>query len=248
MSLVADRATRTRGTVVEIAGWAPEELLEWAASRYSPRIAMATGFGAEGCVLVDMIATRGLPIEVLTLDTGLLFPETYELWARLESVYGLTIRAVAPERTVAEQAVSFGDALWRSEPDMCCEMRKVIPLRRELAKLDAWVTAVRRDQTPARARAQAIETDERFGLVKVNPLVAFSERDVWSYIRERGVPHSSLHERGYRSIGCAPCTSPVASGEDSRAGRWRGSPKTECGLHARPATLDLQSTTQASKG
>jgi phosphoadenylyl-sulfate reductase (thioredoxin) len=111
----------------------------------------------------------------------------------------------------------------------------VLPLRAELARLDAWVTAIRRDQTPDRANARVVEWDAKFGLVKVNPLAAWTSRDVWAHARAHGVPTNPLHEQGYTSIGCAPCTTPVLAGEDQRAGRWRGRAKTECGLHARPA-------------
>lgn len=216
---------------------APEEVLERAAARFAPRIAFATGFGIEGCVILHMIASRGLPIEVFTLDTGLLFPETYELWKRLENRYGLKIRAVRPELTVEEQETAFGPGLWAREPDRCCALRKVVPLRGTLADLDAWVTAIRRDQTRERADIALVERDERFGLVKINPLAVWSAADVRAYVEAHGVPVSPLHARGYLSVGCAPCTTPVVDGEDPRAGRWRGLVKTECGLHSRSGPL-----------
>lgn len=214
-------------------GRPPEEALAWAAERYAPRVALATAFGAEGCLLVDLIARQRLPIEVFTLDTGLFFPETYDLWQRLEERYGIAIRAVRPSLTVPEQAAAHGDRLWRRDPDRCCAMRKVEPLRKALSGLEAWVTAVRRGQTADRARARVVEWDDRFGLVKVNPLAAWTTEDVWSHVRHHRVPVNPLYERGYPSIGCEPCTSPVRFHEDPRAGRWRGLEKTECGLHAR---------------
>jgi thioredoxin-dependent adenylylsulfate APS reductase len=225
---IADAARRLEGR-------SPTEALVWAAERFAPRVAFATGFGAEGCVIVDLIARRGLAIEVFTLDTGLLFPETYELWRRLEQRYGLTIRAVRPAESVEQQAEAHGDALWRREPDRCCALRKLEPLRQALDGRSAWVTAIRREQTPDRATARVVEWDNRFGLVKLNPLAGWTHADVWTYLRAQDVPTNPLHERGYPSIGCAPCTSPVAPGEDPRAGRWRGRAKTECGLNARPA-------------
>ena len=155
-------------------GRPPEEALAWAAERYAPRVALATAFGAEGCLLVDLIARHRLPIEVFTLDTGLFFPETYDLWHRLEERYGIAIRAVRPSLTVPEQAAAHGDRLWRRDPDRCCAMRKVEPLREALSGLQAWVTAVRRGQTADRARARVVEWDDRFGLVKVNPLAAWT--------------------------------------------------------------------------
>jgi phosphoadenylyl-sulfate reductase (thioredoxin) len=226
-------ADEIAGAARRLSGRPPAEALAWAAERFAPRVAFATGFGPEGCLIVDLIARHRLAIEVFTLDTGLLFPETYALWRRLEERYGLTIRAVRPALTVAEQAAAHGDRLWQRDPDRCCALRKVEPLGQTLAGLDAWVTAIRREQTPERAGAQVVEWDERFGLVKVNPLVTWTHQDVWSYLRAHDVPVNPLHDRGYPSIGCEPCTSPVRPGENPRAGRWRGRAKTECGLHER---------------
>jgi phosphoadenylyl-sulfate reductase (thioredoxin) len=213
----------------------PLDILRWAANRFAPRLTFATGFGAEGCVLIDLIGRHGLPIDLFTLDTGLLFPETYDLWKRLEARYGRTIRAVRPAETVARQAASEGDLLWEREPDRCCQLRKVIPLRKELEGFDAWISAVRRDQTPDRNGIRIVEPDPKFGLVKISPLAAWTPAQVWAHVREFGVPTNPLHERGYPSIGCLPCTSPVRPGEDPRAGRWRGTGKTECGLHSKNA-------------
>jgi phosphoadenosine phosphosulfate reductase len=210
-----------------------ERVLEWAAKRFAPRLALATGFGPEGLVLLDIVATRGLAVDVFTLDTGLFFPETYALWHALEARYGRRIRAVRPALSVEQQAASEGEALWRRDPDRCCWLRKVVPLQRALAGHDAWLAAIRRDQTRVRAAARVVERDLRHGLVKVNPLLRWSSADVWSYLRRRQVPTNPLHERGYPSLGCWPCTSRVAAGEDARAGRWRGREKTECGLHTR---------------
>lgn len=206
------------------------EILATAAQR-TPRITFATGFGAEGCVIIDHIARAKLPIDLFTLDTGLLFPETYELWRTLEARYGVTIRAVKPAETVDEQAQSLGDALWTRDPDLCCERRKVLPLRAELAKFDAWITAIRREQTPERANAQVVERDHKFNLDKINPLVAWTHDDVWAYVYANDVPVNALHDQGYPSIGCEPCTSAIVPGENLRAGRWRGAHKRECGLH-----------------
>jgi phosphoadenosine phosphosulfate reductase len=222
-------------------GRSPAEVLSRCAARF-PRITFATGFGVEGCVLIDVIAREGLPIDLFTLDTGLLFPETYGLWERLEERYGVEIRAVEPEKTVPEQAALFGDRLWEREPDRCCAIRKVAPLRRAVAGFDAWVTAIRADQTATRKASRTIERDLNFGLIKVNPLLGWSAADVWSHVRRNDVPFNPLHERGYPSVGCVPCTEPVAPGEDPRAGRWRSRSKTECGLHARPMDAVAQET------
>ena len=233
--------------------WSVRDILQWTADRFGTRATFATGFGVEGCVLISFIGEARLPIDIFTLDTGLLFPETYELWRTLETRYDVRIRAVRPELTVDEQERAYGAALWARDPDRCCELRKVAPLRAALHWFDAWVTAIRRDQTLERAQAQILEVDRKFGLVKINPLATWTREDVWNHVRAHDVPYNPLHDAGYPSIGCQPCTTPVADGEDPRAGRWRGREKRECGLHlvqvkrtthnARPATQNAQRTT-----
>ena len=217
-------------------GRAPLDILRWAAETFSPRLTFATGFGAEGCVIIDLIARHQLPIDLFTLDTGVLFPETYELWKKLEATYGITIRRVAADQ--------WPERLWETNTDACCHARKVVPLTRELAGFDAWVTAIRRDQTPERATAQIVERDKKFGLWKVNPLVAWTHDDVWGHLYAHDVPYNPLHDQGYPSIGCAPCTSAVKAGEDPRAGRWRGSAKRECGLHVLDDRGDVKEATK----
>jgi len=224
---VIDIATSAR----ELEGKSALDILTWAAGELSPKLTFATGFGAEGCVIIDLVGRNKLPIDLFTLDTGLLFPETYALWRELETRYGVTIRAVRPEQTVSEQASTHGPALWQRDPDRCCELRKVRPLRAALAGFDAWITAIRRDQTPERATAKIVEADAKFGLVKINPLVAWTHDDVWAHLYQHDVPYNRLHDQGYPSIGCQPCTSAVRPGEDPREGRWRGTAKKECGLH-----------------
>jgi phosphoadenylyl-sulfate reductase (thioredoxin) len=243
---LSSNATRTPTDDLAAAAWRleghpPERILAVAAARFAPRIAFATGFGPEGCVLLDIIGRQRLPIDVFTLDTGLLFPETYELWGRLEARYRLRIRAVRSPLDLPAQAARHGERLWERDPDLCCDIRKVDPLRKALEGLDAWVTAIRREQTPDRAEVKVLEPDRRFGLVKVNPLAAWTHAQVWEYVRSHDVPVSPLHARGYPSIGCVPCTSPVIPGEDARAGRWRGREKKECGLHSRRPVPSLTS-------
>ena len=233
-------ASRTGEWSAELEGQPAADILAWAAHQFAPRVAFGTGFGAEGCVLIHLIAEQALPIDIFTLDTGLLFEETYDLWRRLEARYGVRIRAVRPNLSVAEQGAAYGDALWARDPDRCCGMRKVAPLQQELARLDAWITAIRREQTPQRAGAAIVEPDSGSNRVKINPLAAWSHDDVWSFIHANAVPYNELHDRGYPSIGCAPCTTAVGEGEDPRAGRWRGREKTECGLHRAPAPASLQ--------
>jgi phosphoadenylyl-sulfate reductase (thioredoxin) len=210
-------------------GAAPEQILAAVAPRFPGRIALACSFGAEDCVLVDVVGRARLPVEVFTLDTGFLFAETYALWTRLEERYGIRIHGAKADLPSVEPGLA---PPWERDPDACCAARKVAPLKARLAGLDAWVTGIRRDQTPDRASAKVVEWDARFGLVKVNPLAAWSSDDVARHVRAHDVPTNPLHARGYLSIGCAPCTSPVGPGEDPRAGRWRGREKTECGLHA----------------
>src|SRR4051812_20640076 len=149
----------------ELEGETATEILRWASQHIGPKLTFATGFGAEGCVIIDLIARNNLPIDVFTLDTGLLFPETYDLWRRLETKYGIEIRAVRPAYTVEQQAVVHGPALWERDPGQCCEMRKVVPLRNALTGFEAWITAIRRDQTAERAYARVVENDRKFGLI-----------------------------------------------------------------------------------
>ncbi len=212
-------------------GRPPAEILAAAAARHPGRLALACSFGAEDCLLVDVIGRAGLLIDVFTLDTGYLFPETYALWKELEARYRLVIRA---ERSALPAPDPAQPPPWEKDPDACCEARKVLPLRAALSRYGGWVTGIRRDQTPERAGAKVVEWDGRFGLEKVNPLAAWTSDQVWAELRRADIPVNPLHARGYLSIGCAPCTSPVRPGEDPRAGRWRGKAKTECGLHLGP--------------
>lgn len=220
------------GAARSFEGMPPEGVLGWATRCWPGRVVLATGFGAEGCILVDVVGRLGLPVRVFTLDTAYLFPETLELWHRLEERYGMVIEAVRPAPVADQANVLNGGPLHATDPDRCCFLRKVEPLQRFLADQSAWATAIRRDQSPDRRNAQVVERDLRFGLVKLNPLAGWSHDDVWQQIRRFDVPTNPLHERGYVSIGCSPCTSPVLEGEDPRAGRWRDREKTECGLHA----------------
>jgi phosphoadenosine phosphosulfate reductase len=215
----------------EFENQAPEAVLRWALEEFGSDVALATGFGAEGCVLVDMVARISKDARIFYIDTDLLFPQTYELRDQLEARYDMRFERVATTLSPGAQAAAFGERLWEREPDRCCHLRKVEPLRAVLTGLRAWITAIRRDQTAARANAGIVEPDQRFHLIKINPLAAWSSEDVWEYIKQHDVPYNPLYDQAYRSIGCAPCTSPVRIGEHSRAGRWPGSHKTECGLH-----------------
>jgi len=209
----------------------PEAVLRWSLREFGSDVALATGFGAEGCVLIHMVSTINQNARIFYLDTDLLFPETYRLCQQLEARFGVRFERRATRLSLSAQAKEYGERLWQRQPDLCCRLRKVEPLREILAGLRAWITSIRREQTPARAQADVIEWDPKFALIKINPLATWSARDVWRYLSEHDVPYNPLYECGYKSIGCAPCTTLVQIGEDDRAGRWRGSTRTECGLH-----------------
>jgi phosphoadenosine phosphosulfate reductase len=196
-------------------------------------LALACSFGAEDVVLLDMVMKISPTTKVFYLDTDLLFSETYDLIKQIQDTYAIEhLIRVSPEITLHEQTASYGDTLWSRHPDQCCDIRKVQPLTKMLSTLDGWITGIRRDQAPTRANAQAFEEDLKFGLLKVNPLIRWTEQDVWQYIRDHHVPYNPLHDQGYPSIGCLHCTRMVQPGEDPRSGRWVGFQKTECGLHA----------------
>jgi len=209
------------------------QILEWAIRKFGEKLTLACSFGAEDVVLVDALQRipGGKKVDIFYLDTDLHFPETYETRDRLEERYGIQFKRVTPALTLDEQQASYGPALWRQDPNRCCYLRKVQPLEKTLSEYDAWMTGIRREQSPTRRKAQIVEVDQRFRLTKVNPLVHWTSEDVWAYIRERDVPYNPLHDERYPSIGCAPCTRPVHEGEDLRSGRWSGFQKTECGLH-----------------
>jgi phosphoadenosine phosphosulfate reductase len=212
--------------------WSPAQTLAWAFETFGNRVAISSAFGAEGMVLIDLASHVQKDFRLFTIDTEFLFPETYALMDKIEQRYGIAIEKVYSLLSPEEQERTQGAALWTRDPDRCCNLRKVEPLRRKLGELDAWITSIRHDQTAARAGARRIEWDEKFGLVKINPIVDWTSKEVWRYIQQHGVPYNSLHDQSYPSIGCTHCTGPVRAGEDPRAGRWPGFAKTECGLHA----------------
>jgi phosphoadenosine phosphosulfate reductase len=227
MELVDYRVTELQG---EAEAWSAQELLHWGLAEFGRSLALASSFGAEDVVLIDM-ASRISKFRVFTLDTNFLFPETYALINEIEARYAVTVERTRPDLTPEAQAAQYGAALWASRPDACCQLRKVEPLKKKLADLAAWVTGVRRDQAPTRANTRKLEWDSKFGLVKLNPFADWTWSQVWDYIRANRVPYNPLHDHDYPSIGCTYCTRPVKPGEDPRAGRWSGFAKTECGLH-----------------
>ncbi|HXH39106.1 MAG TPA: phosphoadenylyl-sulfate reductase [Thermoanaerobaculia bacterium] len=213
--------------------WTAKEVIAWGISEFGGELAIASSFGAEDVVLIDIAANVTPDLRIFTLDTDFLFPETYSLIERIEQRYGITVERARAEHTPEEQARELGEALWTRQPDVCCNLRKVEPLTRKLAGLRAWITGIRRDQSPARANARKIEWDERFGLVKLNPLADWNWDELWRHIKAHGVDYNPLHDANYPSIGCTHCTRCVLPGEDPRAGRWSGTAKTECGLHVK---------------
>jgi phosphoadenosine phosphosulfate reductase len=193
-----------------------EEVIAYAVERFHPRLTMACSFQKEESVLVRMVMAARPDARVFTIDTGVLFPETLQTWKQFEDQFGLKVELY--------DATSPG-APWTME--QCCGQAKVEALDRALDGVDAWITGIRREQAATRASAGKLERDESRGIWKVNPLVDWSEKDVWRYIHRHGIPYHPLHDRGYASIGCAPCTQPG----DGREGRWAGTEKTECGIH-----------------
>ena len=215
----------------EAENWTAEEILAWAAGQFGSAANLASSFGAEDVVLIDLASRIGSPFPIFTLDTDFLFPETYALIDTIQQKYKVIVERLRPKLSPEQQAQRFGEALWLREPDKCCGIRKVEPLTERLSSGSAWITGIRREQSSTRANARKLEWDAKFELVKLNPLAAWSDAEVWTYIRSHNVPYNPLHDRNYPSIGCTHCTRAVKPGEDARAGRWSGFAKTECGLH-----------------
>ena len=209
----------------------PQEIIRWAADRFGPKLAMATAFGPEGCTILYMLSQWAPETYTFNLDTGYQFKETIELRNEIARRYGIEVELRQPELTVEQYERQHGGPLYKERPDRCCFDRKVKVLHEAVVGFDAWISAIRRDQSPHRAKAPIVGWDRKFGLVKINPLANWTKRDVWKLITEKGIPYNPLHDQGYTSIGCWPCTRSVMFGEDERAGRWSGTAKTECGLH-----------------
>ena len=215
-------------------GQAPAKILEIALEQHAPRIVLACSFGAEDVVLLDMMLRINPRSMLFYLDTDFLFSETYDVRDRIIEHYQLQDEQMIQMKSKLspeEQAAHHGEGLWLRSPDQCCQLRKIEPLTRVLKNYAAWITGIRRDQSPTRAHAGLVEWDDKFGLVKFNPLATWSEEQVWEYIRSQNVPYNTLHDQHFPSIGCTHCTSPVMPGDDPRSGRWSSSTKTECGLH-----------------
>jgi phosphoadenosine phosphosulfate reductase len=223
----------------QLAAAGAAEILAWAEARFGARAAIASSFGPEDLVLIDLARSHAPSLKVFTIDTGRLPPETYEVAEAARNHFAIELETFFPERAAVEKLVgergcfSFRESI---EARMeCCGLRKVEPLRRALAGRAAWATGLRREQSITRTGAAPIEWDEAHGLPKLNPLVGWSATEIWEHVRTRGLPYNALHDRGFPSIGCAPCTRAVKPWEDERAGRWwwESTEHRECGLHVR---------------
>jgi len=225
-------AAELKARSLELDGQPPEAILRFAFAAF-PKIAISTAFGPEGCALVAMAAGLKPDIKVFTIDTDFLFSESIELRERFEQKYGIRVEVLRGEVSIEEQNRRFGVRLFESNTDLCCQLRKVEPTGRALKGLDAWIAGLRRDQSKTRAAIDILESYDRPDeppLIKVNPLANWTRKDTWRYLGAHEVPYNPLLDRGYKSIGCWPCTQPVGDDADERAGRWGGQ-KTECGIH-----------------
>ncbi len=216
--------------IADAEGLSAEELILAAHEHFGAKLCLTCSWQKQSSVLVHMVSELGIGIDVVELDTHLFFRESYETRDRLVECYGLEL--IRPEiPTVAEQHSREGPNLWERDPDRCCHIRKVEPLVRALAPYDAWISGIRRDQSPSRADTAQMVWSDRYRVWKIHPLAGWDEKTVWAYIAANDIPYNPLHEAGYRSIGCIPCTRPIAPNEEERAGRWAGSDKLECGIH-----------------
>ena len=209
----------------------PAEIIRWAVDEFQPKLTMATAFGPEGMVIIHELAKIDRTVPIFNLDTGYQFQETLDLRDRVLQKYGIDIELRKPETSVEEYERMHNGPLYVNNPDQCCFDRKIKVLQRSAIGMYAWMSGIRRDQSADRARAPIVGWDKKFGLVKVSPLANWTKKDVWNLITKEDVPYNPLHDQGYTSIGCKPCTRAVMFGEDERAGRWSGFAKTECGLH-----------------
>jgi phosphoadenosine phosphosulfate reductase len=209
-----------------------EELLTWSFSTFGDTVVQVTSFGPTGMVLLDHLARLKPGTRVITVDTGFLFPETYELMEAVQRRFAINLDVRRPALTPDEQAAQHGDQLWASAPDHCCYLRKVLPLQEALQDgVNAWFSGLRRDQSMTRAHLHLVAWDSSYDIIKINPLADWTRAQVWKYIIEHNLPYNPLHDQGYASIGCAHCTRPTTSATDERSGRWQGLDKTECGIH-----------------
>lgn len=209
----------------------PQEILRWAIDRFAPKFTMATAFGPEGMTILHMLAEIAPETPVFNLETGYQFQETLDLREKVIQRYGITVEYKLPDTTVDQYEAMHGGPLYKTNPNQCCFDRKLRVLHESAKGFHAWASAIRRDQSPDRAKAPIVGWDKKFQLVKVSPLANWTKKDVWNLITQHDIPYNPLHDQGFPSVGCQPCTRAVGIGEDERAGRWSGFQKTECGLH-----------------
>lgn len=214
------------------------ELLAWGLATFGEKLVLVTSFGPSGMVILDHLARLSPGCKVITIDTDFLFEATYALREQVQRRYPIQLEIRKSPLTPAAQAQNYQPELWRADPDLCCHLRKVMPLAEVLPGYDAWLTGLRRDQSSTRAELPLLGWDARYNLVKINPLAHWQRGQVWAYLLENKVPYNPLHDQGYRSIGCTHCTRPADHPSDERAGRWHGSNKTECGIHLQSAKED----------
>lgn len=216
------------------------ELLKWGYETFGEKMVLGTGFGPSGVFLIHQLQQNQLDIPIFYIDTHLLFDSTYELKEVLEQKYGIDITRVSTDLSVREQARKYGDELWKQNPNRCCYIRKVLPLKNYLKDKKAWITGIRRSQSDSRKNARMIEWDAENEVVKINPLVQWNGEEIWYHIDRLELPYNPMHDEGYPSIGCIPCTSPVyvSKESDDRKGRWDGRQKTECGIHVPEQVLN----------
>lgn len=209
----------------------PREIISWAVDNFHPGLTMATAFGPEGLVIIHYLAQINPAVPVFNLETGYQFAETLELRERVLQRYGMAVELKRPALSVAEYEAVHGGPVYQRDTDRCCHDRKITVLRTAARGMRAWMSGIRRDQSETRSVSPIVRWDKKFGLVKISPLANWTKKDVWRLITAEDIPYNPLHDQGYMSIGCWPCTRSVAFGEDERAGRWSGTAKTECGLH-----------------
>ncbi|MEM9643542.1 MAG: phosphoadenylyl-sulfate reductase [Planctomycetota bacterium] len=210
----------------------PSEILQWAVDRYAPKFTMATAFGPEGMTIIHMLSEIAPETPIFNLETGYQFAETLELREEVKRRYGIEVEFKYPETTVEEFEAANGGPVYKTDPNRCCFERKLKVLHHAAQGWHAWASAIRRDQSPDRAKAPIVGWDSKFSLVKISPLANWTKSDVWGLINAKSIPYNPLHDQNFPSVGCQPCTRAVNLGEDERAGRWSGFQKTECGLHS----------------
>ena len=211
----------------------PEELLKWVYQNFQ-NVGFTSSFSADDVSIIHMIKKIKPDASIIFIDTDYHFPETYQLVEKIKKEWEINLQIIKPEITIEEQDRIYGEKLYEKDPDKCCQIRKVEPLKKALDKLDVWITGMRRDQSPTRANIGKVEIHKLPSgreILKVNPIAHWKRQDVWNYVYRYNLPYNPLYDKNYLSIGCAPCTRPVKEGEDERAGRWAGKGKLECGLH-----------------